>query len=209
MTSFLNSSRCCCLALAAAILLSMGISPARALSPDENEKARLKACEQDICSIIVGRKPSGADLSCNLKKTWSKNTLRKGGKKSKVSWLFGDAQCQADIALSRATIISAVSDRKFVLKLPPQKVNCKVERSKELHPVNILIAPKIKFKKGKAKKIWLNLKKVNGPKDIKGLLWAVAKLEDSVGIFHKPMLKQVNKFLHNKCAKVISASSAN
>ena len=185
------------------IFLAGNVAPAGALTPDKNEKIQLKACERRLCKIIVGKKATGQDLSCALKKTWSQKTLKNGGKASKVSWLFGDAQCKADIFLSRATILSALSQRKYKLWLPSQTVNCKVVRSNKVRPVTIIVEPKIVFKKGRAKKIWLNVRRVSGPKDVKGLIWTVAKLEDSIGIFHKSMIKQVNKFILNKCPRVV------
>ncbi len=192
-----------------AVLFSAQLSPAFALKPDKNEKKQLKACELKLCSIIVGKQPTGPGLSCALKKTWSKKTLTQGnkkGKKSRVSWLFGDAQCQTNITLSRAAIIGAVSRGKHKLWLPKQTVNCKVVRSNKVRPVTIVVEPKINFKNGLARKIWLNVRKVDGPSDVKGLIWTVAKLEDSIGIFHRPMIKQINKFILKKCPKAVRAN---
>jgi len=194
---------------AALMLLASGSLSAAGLRPDKNEKARLKACERRLCSIIVGRKPRGPDLACRLSKTWSKKLLKKGGRKSRVAWLFGDARCETDVVLRRVMILGALSGRKYKMKMPLHTVNCTVERSNELRPVRILIAPKIKFKHGKAKKIWLNVRKVHAPSDVKGLIWTVAKLEDSLGIFHRSMIKQVNKFIHKQCFKVLQQPRKN
>ncbi len=201
--------KCVTIALGTVLLAAQYSSLASALEPGKDEKKHLKACERQLCKIIVGKQPTGPDLSCALKKTWSKKTLTQGnkkGKKSRVSWLFGDAQCQTNISLSRAAIISAVSGRKFKLWLPPQTVNCKVVRSDKIRPVTIVVEPEIKFKNGVAKKVWLNVRKVDGPSDVKGLIWTVAKLEDSIGIFHRPMIKQINKFIQQKCPKAVSGN---
>ena len=178
-------------------------SHAEALIPDKDEKQRLKVCERQICEIIVGKKTAGSPLNCDLKKTWSKKTLKKGGKKSRVSWLFGDAQCRTDITMNRAEIIAALTQRKYKMWLTRQTINCKIVRSDKIHPLTIIASPKIKFKKGKARKVWLNVKKISGPKDIKGLIWTVANLEDSIGIFHRPIIKQINKFIRIKCPKIV------
>ena len=203
-------SRALIVAVVTALFLSLPASSATAASlvPAKNEKARLKACERRLCRIIVGKKPAGPDLNCKLSKTWGKSVLKKGGKKSRIAWVFGDARCEADVILRRSVIIGALTGGKYKMRVPPHTVNCTVERSNELRPVKILIAPKIEFKRGKAKKIWLNVRKIQGPGDVKGLIWGVAKLEDSLGIFHKSMIKQVNKFIHTKCVKVLRRSKS-
>ena len=68
-------------------------------------------------------------------------------------------------------------------------MNCVVERDQQLKPVIIKLAPKLEFKNGKADKVWINLKEIEGPDDIKGTVWTAAKLEDTLGIFHAPMIK--------------------
>ena len=53
----------------------------------------------------------------------------------------------------------------------------------------------------KASKVELKVEDIEGPAMIKGLIWTTVKLEDNLGIFHKDMLKEINKFLHRKCPK--------
>jgi hypothetical protein len=99
-------------------------------------------------------------------------------------------------------ILEALAGPKVKLELPRHEVICEVERDKSADPVRIELAPKIEFNDGRAKKVWINVKKVDGSAGIKGLILMVAKVEDTVGLFQKRMLKAANKFIQDKCPTV-------
>lgn len=183
----------CCAALFA-------LSPAAALDVPDDEWPRLKACEKDLCGMVLTKQSTGPDLKCSLSKTWAQDSLN-GGKKSGISWVFGDARCATSILLTREDILSALTKPKHVIQIPEQTVKCVVERSDEIKPVTIKLAPKLVFKGGKADKVWINVKEIEGPEDVKGTVWTAASLEDTLGLFHKPMLKSINKFLYQRCEK--------
>lgn len=174
--------------------------PALALEPAPDEQTKLKACEKDLCTMILTRDPKGPDLSCAVAKTWASDDL-KGGKKSGVTWMFGDVRCETAIRLPRADIVKAITAPAHTIKLKEQAVSCVVERNGETKPVSIKLAPKIKFKNGRADKIWINLGDMTGPDDVTGTVWTAASLEDTLGIFHKPMLKGVDRFIQKQCPK--------
>jgi len=94
-----------------------------------------------------------------------------------------------------------MTDKKATLRLHRQTAVCKVERSGQIKTVRAVLSPKLKTKRGKAKKLWINLKELDGPADIKGTVWTAAGLADSLGLFHKNMIKGINKFAHVKCRK--------
>jgi hypothetical protein len=174
------------------------VSPATALEPEPGEEKAIKACEQRLCTMVLGRKPEGADLSCDVAKTWDRDTLKKG-ESSSVSWGFGDARCQIDLNVSRADVIGALTKPSHTIDIPEHQVQCVVERDGKPSPIVAKLAPKLVFKKGKADKIWINLKDIDGPKAITSTVWMAAELEDKLGLFHGSMLKSVNKFLHKRC----------
>ncbi len=101
--------------------------------------------------------------------------------------------------MTRADILAALKKPKHTLTMPDQTVRCKVEREGKLRPIRAKASPRLDFKNGRANKVWINLKNVDGPTDIKALIWMAANLEDSLGIFHKSMIKQINKFIHRRC----------
>lgn len=174
--------------------------PAAALEEGSGEWDKIKACEERLCTLILDKPAKGEDLACKLTKTWPKSTLD-GGESKLVKWGFGDARCSVDLRLARATIVSSLTEKKFVLEIPEHQVKCEVETGGALKPVNLKLSPRIEFKKGKADKIWINLKDVSGPASIKTTIWAAANIEDSLGVFHKSMIKSVNKFMHKQCPK--------
>lgn len=185
---------------AAAVLLVTVAGPVQAIEPAADEEEALKACERRLCTMVLTQQAAGDDLSCRLAKTWDRDTL-KGGEEKKVSWGFGDAQCKVALDVKRKDVISALTDKKAQIEIAPHTVNCQVERGGEVRPVTATLAPRLQFKDGRAQKIWIGLKEINGPADVKATVWMAAKLEDTLGIFHKSMLKSVNKFLHEKCAQ--------
>jgi hypothetical protein len=51
------------------------------------------------------------------------------------------------------------------------------------------------------KKIWMNLLNVESPVGIKATLRTAAQLADSIGLFHRAMLKSVNGYVYKHCPK--------
>lgn len=173
---------------------------ARSLEVPEGEEAAIDACEKELCTMILEKKPKGRDLACDLQKTWAKSSLE-GGKSKGIGWGFGDARCHVDLNLSRADVIAALTRPKHTVRIPAHHVKCVVIRQDEEHPVKIRIAPKLKFKGGKADKVWINLEEIEGPADVRTTVWTAANLEDTLGLFHRPLLRSINKFIHRKCEK--------
>ena len=187
-------------AVAGSFLLLAAASPGFALEEPPDELPALKACEKRLCTMILDKKPVGDDFACEAQKTWAKSTLEEGKSKG-IDWGFGDARCKVDLKLARKDIVDALTKRKHTIRVPAHDVNCIMEREGELRPVTARLAPKLTFKDGKADKVWINLETIEGPDDVKSTIWTAAKLEDTLGIFHRPMIKSINKFLHRQCAR--------
>lgn len=186
----------------AALLVTTAGGGALALDEHKDEKDKLKACETNLCSLVTKKAPSDGNLTCALSKTWAKDQIKEGSSSGKVSWGFGDARCSLDLQLPRSLVINALKNPDNTLQFPEHTVLCEIEREKEVTPVKLKLAPKITFKDGKAITAIVNLKDVEGPTTLKGLAFSVAKLEDGLGIFHKAMIKAINKQLYDKCPKV-------
>jgi hypothetical protein len=187
-------------AAGAAILLTLGALPARALDEQSGETKAIEACEKQLCTMLLQRKPTGADLKCQLTKTWRQSTIKEA-ESTAVKWGYGDARCSVDLDITRAAIVSAMTSEAFTYEVPKHTANCVVEHDGEVTKVTAKLAPKIVFKNGKAEKVWINLKDVDGPVSIKASIWTVARLADGVGLFHRQMIKSMNKFIERGCAK--------
>jgi hypothetical protein len=173
---------------------------ARALEVPTGEAKALEDCDRRVCTIILRKKPSDMDLKCALTKTWARSSIKKADGPM-LTWGFGDAQCSVQLQISQALIVSALTEKRYKLWVPAHVVSCTVEEGGRPKPIRATLAPKIVFEKGKAKEIWINLVSMEGSSTITDLLWAAAKLEDSTGLFHPVMLKEVNKYIHVQCAK--------
>jgi hypothetical protein len=179
-------------------------SAALAVQPDPAEGEKLKACEKAICTIATKKDAAGSDLSCGLGKTWTKDQIKSGIEKKKISWSPGDAQCNLDVKLSRTALIDALTKPDAVVDFGPHIVKCVVDHEGKETPINITMAPKISFKGGLAVTAILGVKDIEAPSVVKGAIWTAAMIEDNVGLVHSDILKNINEFLGPKCAKVMT-----
>jgi hypothetical protein len=177
--------------------------PAAALEETAQERDKLKECEKRLCTLIVKKEATPGDLTCALTKTWAKDKIKEGIEKKKVSWSLGDARCAVNLAVPNATIVDAVAKPAHTLEFPKHAIKCEVEREKEITAVTVNLQPKVEFKDGKAVKAFLGLKEIEAPAVIKGAIWTVATVEDTVGLFHADILSEVNEFIATKCPKAL------
>lgn len=189
------------LAQAAVLVLSLFVAaPATALDEQAGEQKAIDACEKQLCTMLLQKNPKGGDLRCQLTKTWGKSTIKEAESKS-ISWGYGDARCSVDLNVTRAAVISAMTDGKFTYEVPMHTANCVVEQNGEVSKVTAKLSPKIVFRNGAAEKVWINLKEVEGPSGVKATIWMAAELEDKLGLFHRQMIKSMNKFITKGCAR--------
>ncbi|MEO1281581.1 MAG: hypothetical protein AAFR75_07120 [Pseudomonadota bacterium] len=187
--------------LAGAAIFAATTLSAHALEPIPDEAEKLKACEKNLCTMIITKDAAGDDLSCAISKTWAKEKISKGAESKSIDWGFGDARCTLDISVPRKSVVSSLTEASFDLEVPEQTVKCEIERGEEVTPINVSLAPKLTFKDGKAHKAWLNIGTIEAPAVVKGAIWTAAKLEDNFGLFHSDIIDEVNDFVHNECAK--------
>lgn len=203
MQNRIRSGRMVSVAIVFLLSLAGPIGTASAIEPRADEKERIKACEKSLCQVVVSRKPASGELQCPLSKVWSKKTMKEGSAR-KLRWGFGAAKCEVDLKVPRDMIIGALSAAEIKVTLPPHVVQCEVERESSVDKAQITLAPIIEFKDGKAKKIWVNVTEIKAPGVIKGVVWSAVQLEDTVGVFHRRMVKSVNKFIRKQCPKVVA-----
>jgi len=198
-----------CALLGATLLASvLSAPPALALEEQKGEAQALDACDERLCRMLQQKTPTGEDLKCTLTKTWARSTIKEADQRE-LTWGFGDARCSIELNVSRASIVAAVtSGKSFKFWLPPHTANCVVEQDGQLKPVKATVAPKIVFKDGRAEKIWINLVHIDGPGSLTGWMSTAANLTDSVGIFHRSMIKSVNGYIYKHCPKYYPLTAA-
>ena len=191
------------LGLACTVWTSMCVG-AFALEEVKNEKEQLEACERDLCTLLVKKEPGGSNLQCNLQKTWASKKIKQGVEEKKLSWALGDMRCSVKFDASRQDVIDALSKPQHELKLAMHTVKCEVEREKEVLNINVNLAPRIQFKDGKAMKAWLGVGEIQAPTVIKGAIWSAAQLEDTFGVVHSDLIKEINRFVYERCPKQLT-----
>jgi hypothetical protein len=184
----------------AAMAGALSVTPAAmALEEERGEKAAIADCDKRLCAILLQKKnPSGGDLRCALTKTWARSKIKEA-EGTKLSWGFGDARCSVDLTLSREKMIAVMDGGKGTYRVAPHTANCVVEQDGKLQKVTAVLAPKIVFRNGRADKIWINLKKVEGPSSITFTVETAARLADTFGLFHRRMIKSINRYVERHC----------
>jgi hypothetical protein len=191
----------------AALAGALSIAPAAtALEEGRGEQVAIADCDKRLCAILLQKSPNGGDLKCALTKTWAKSKIKEADS-AKLSWGFGDARCTVDLNLSREKLIAVMDGEKGTFRLAPHTANCVIEQGGKLEKVTAVLAPKIVFKNGRADKIWVNLKSVDGPSSITFTVQTAAQLADSLGLFHRQMIKSVNRYIERHCPTTQVASS--
>ena len=63
------------------------------------------------------------------------------------------------------------------------------------------LSPRLQFKDGKAAKAWLGIGEIQAPAVLKGAIWTAAQLEDTFGVVHGDLIKEINRYVHERCPK--------
>src|SRR5262245_29731505 len=174
---------------------------ALALEEAKDEKERLEACEHELCGVLVKREAAGGDLKCSLQKTWAGSKIKHGVEERKLSWKLGDLRCGVALVATRQDLVEALTKPQYELKLATHTVRCDVEREKEVVQVAVALTPRLQFKDGKATTVWLGIGDIQAPTVVKGAIWTAAQLEDTFGVVHADLIKEVNKFVYERCPK--------
>lgn len=192
----------------ALLAIARTVSPARALEEQKGEAQAIDACDKRLCAILQQKSLAGEDLKCALTKTWARSTLKEADQ-PQITWGFGDARCSIVLDIGRASLVEAMTSTKtHKFWVPPHTASCIIEQDGQAKPLKATVAPKIAFKDGKAEKIWINLLHIEGSTGLKGWLSAAAQLTDSVGIFHRSMIKSVNGYIYRHCPKYYPQAQA-
>ena len=178
---------------------------ALALEEQKGEAAAIDACDKRLCTILVEKNPHGSDLKCALTKTWAKSTIKEADSR-RVSWGFGDARCTMDINISRASLIEALTEKRATFHTGRLTANCVVEQDGRLEKVTAVLAPKIEFRDGKADKVWVRLKSIEGPTSVTVTVQTAAQLADTFGVFHNQMLKSINRYIQRHCPQTLDVA---
>ena len=194
---------------AAMLLGALGLDAVNALEPESGEAAAILDCERRLCTLLQQRDAKGEDLTCALSKTWVRNLIKSADQPT-VKWGFGDARCSIRIHISRTQVAEALAARgtDYKLWIPPHTATCLVEIDGQARTVTATLAPKLILKDGRVEKIWVNLTNLEGPTAVKATLWTAARLADNVGIFQRPLIKSVNRFISTTCPKKYPLAAA-
>ncbi len=170
---------------------------------EKAERDARKACKIAICQAFHSKQADGADIACNVVKSWRKEQLGKLVGKLKVSWPYGAVRCTSAVHLKRADLVQAMIDDKLEVQLDKHAVACVVEREPDA-PTDIKFdfSPKVTFEKGKATQAKINWGKIEAPAMIKTALWTATAADNTVNILSSTLIEDINSFVDKKCDEV-------
>ena len=180
----------------------------RVLTPEERaEKEARKACKKKICDILATRDPEGEDVSCDIVKTWREEDIVKmlGGR---IDWPFGKAVCQSRLELKRRPLALAMTEDRHEIAMSEQKVRCTLAQKSagEPYDIEVALAPKVKFERGKATEASVNWGEVSAPIFVYPLIYAGTGLDNSANVLGPEVVRMVNEFTVRKRAEVKAAA---
>jgi hypothetical protein len=172
------------------------------LTPEERaEREGRKACKIAICAAFRARTP-GADIACNVVKTWRKSQLDKYMSKASTSWPWGKVRCTSDIKINRQMILDAMTKPVFDMKLDEHQVACTVDREQEPAAIKFSFTPKVRFENGKAVKASLNWGNVEAPTLVKGVMWTAKTTDNTFNVLQSTVVEDINEFITTRCDEV-------
>jgi hypothetical protein len=201
--------------LAAALAMPVGAALAEETAPATTgdkalddllakEKEGRKACKIDICSALRSKTTAGADISCHVVQTLPKAALNKMLEKGHVSWPWENVHCQSDITMKRATLVSAMTEAKYVAAFDPTTVTCDISRgpSADKYVFKVSLTPKVTFEAGKATAAELQWGEIDAPLLAKGVIWPITGIDNKTGMLSGQFTAIVNEFTTKKCDEV-------
>jgi hypothetical protein len=176
------------------------------------QKEARKACKIEICAILRNKKVEGADISCGVTQTLTKKTLDAVLDKGKVKWPMGNAVCKVDLKISRAMLAKAMTEPKFDAAFEPHTMTCEIApgaEGGEKTVIKMSIKPTVSYISGVATKGALNWGDVEAPALVKGVIWPVVTLDNTVGLFGGNFVSMINQFSTTSCDEVKDQIPAN
>jgi hypothetical protein len=169
---------------------------------EKREREGRKRCAIAVCSTLHNKKPADGQVTCNIQKTWRKETLTKILSRGKISWPWGDLRCTSDIRLDRATLIKAMDAPEFEAQFDTYDIRCQIDSAKEKYDVTAQLRPKVTFKQGKAVKANLNWGKLEAPTLAKSALWSITAADNTFGLLQTTAVEDINEFITTRCMEV-------
>jgi hypothetical protein len=156
-----------------------------------------------VADIVATREPNGDDVACDITKTWREEDIVKmlGGK---INWPWGKAVCQSKLELQRKPLALAMSEPEYEIVMPAQTLRCTLAQKDKGDPyaIEITLAPKVKFKDGKASDAALNWGKASAPMFIYPLIYAGTGFDNSTNELGPEVVRMVYEFTTKKCAEL-------
>jgi hypothetical protein len=168
----------------------------------QEQQAR-RGCKVAICEAAQTKAAQGPNLACKVVKTWPEIDLKNRILKGAMEWPFGNAQCEASVAIDRKLIVAAMSQPKYQAEVGKHDVTCHLSTKdgKDRHTVTFTIDPVVTFENGKATKAALRWGNVSGTTLVKTAIWSATAVDNTFNVLQGAVLDQINDFFGPSCAE--------
>lgn len=172
---------------------------------EKKEREGRRQCAAQLCSTLRNRQQADGQVTCNVQKTWRKETLTKILSRGKVSWPWGDTRCASDLKFDRGTLIKTMQEVDFEAQFETYDIRCQIDNANDTYDVKVQVRPKVTFKQGKAVKANLNWGKIEAPTLAKSALWSITAADNTFGLLQSIAVDDINEFVTTKCMEVNDA----
>jgi hypothetical protein len=153
--------------------------------------------------MILSTDASGGDFACPISKTWAKDSIEKGASTKSLSWGFGDARCTLDLKAARGNVVSSSTNPEHKFEMKPHTVNCQIYQGDDVTKIDVILAPMVTFKDGKAAKAELNITKVKTPTVMSTVITGAAWVQKNFNLFRGETVDEINDFVHKSAPSII------
>lgn len=178
-----------------------GVSPEIAARM-EKEKVARRACKLEVCNAFA-KPASGAPISCDVTKTWTKDEIIGRLAGASFVWGYGHVQCSVKISLDRSTLAKAVTEPKTQLLLSSHAVSCNVDDKDAskgtAFPVVVSFTPAFEFANGEATTVKLDAVKAEGSAVASAAVSSVMTVDNVTGIVGRAVAAEINNFIYSSC----------
>jgi hypothetical protein len=166
------------------------------------EKEDRKVCKAEICKAFASP-ADGAPIRCAVTKTWLSSEIETAFLGNRLTWPWGNAQCNTNIELDRSAIKEAALKPSATIKLKKHEISCRLDykdpKEGTAYDLKLSIEPTVTFEGGKAVKVEMGWGSIEAPILAKSAIWSATAIDANFSIIANGVVKEINNFLFDRC----------
>ena len=138
-----------------------------------------------------------------MQKTWAGSKIKQGVEEKKLTWSLGDVRCGVKLEAKRQDMLDALTKPQFELKVAPHAVQLRSgAREGSACTISVTMTPRASSSRtARPSRCGSAIGEIQAPAVVKGAIWTAAQLEDTFGVVHSDLVKEINRFVYERCPK--------